>query len=142
MKAHSFSFLIALWIFEVCIYRFIFDAVCDSRASVSCLNVKLFSQSNEIHQIKKQPSTSRLRTANQMLIRIKSTVSVPIQIGPKMYEHTFYVLLKAVSGCLMGLDFLETNKCDALFSEGELKVDRKALVLFYRKQLSFEEQQV
>ena len=104
------------------------DAVCDSGASVSCLRAKFFNQSNEIHQIKIQSSTSRLRTANQMLIRIKGTVSVQIQIGPKRYEHTFYVLLKAVSDCLMRLDFLETNKCDALFSEGELKMDRKSLV--------------
>ena len=72
-----------------------------------------------------------------MPIEIKSTVSKPIKIGPKTYEHTFYVLIEAASDCLLGLDFLETNKCDALFSEGKLKIDRNTLVPFYRKQFSF-----
>ena len=77
-----------------------------------------------------------------MPIQIKGTVSVPIKIGSKMYEHTFYVLIEAASDCLLGLDFLETNKCDALFSERKLKVDKNTLVPLYRKQFSFDEKQV
>ena len=115
------------------------EAVCDSGASVSCLGEKLFNQINENHQVKIQPSTARLSSANQMPIQIKGTVSVPIKIGPKKYEHTFYVLIEAASDCLPGLDFPETNKCDALFSEGRLKIDRNILVPLYRKQFSFDE---
>ena len=59
-----------------------------------------------------------------------------------MYEHTFYVLIEAASDCLLGFDFLETNNCDALFSEGKLKIDRGTLVPLYRKQFSCEEKQV
>ena len=81
-------------------------------------------------------------SANQMPIQIKGTVSVPIKIGPKTYEHTFYVLIEAASDCLLGLDFPEANKCDALFSEGKLKIDRNILVPLYRKQFSFDEKQV
>ena len=77
-----------------------------------------------------------------MPFQIKSKVSVPIKIGPKTYEHTFYVLIEAASDCLLGLDFLETNNCDALFSEGKLKIDRNTLVPLYRKQFSFDEKQV
>ena len=85
------------------------EAVCDSGASVSCLSEKLLNQINENHQAKIQPSTTRLSSAkNQMPIQIKGTVSVPIIIGPKTYEHTFYVLIEAASDCLLGLDFLET----------------------------------
>ena len=94
------------------------EAVCDSGASVSCPSEKLFNQINKNHQVKIQPSTTKLSSANQMHIQFKGTVSVPIKIGPKMYEHTYYVLIEAASDCLLGLDFLETNKCDALFSEG------------------------
>ena len=101
------------------------EAVCDSGASVSCLGEKIFNQINESHQVKIQPSTTRLSSANQMAIQIKGTVSVPIKIGAKMYEHTFYILIEAASDCLLGLDFLERNKCDALFSEGKLKIDKK-----------------
>ena len=77
-----------------------------------------------------------------MPIQIKGTVSVPIRIGPKTYEHTFYVLTEAASDCLLGLDFLETNNCDAIFSEGKLKIDRNTMVLLNRKQFSFDENQV
>ena len=118
------------------------EAFWDSSASVSCLSEKLFNQINENHQVKKQPSTTRLSSVNHMPIQIKCTVSVPIKIGPKTYEHTFYVLIKAASDCLLGLDFLETNICGALFSEGKLKIDRNTLVPLHRKQFSFDEKQV
>ena len=77
-----------------------------------------------------------------MPTQIKGTVSVPIKIGPKTYEQTFYVLVEAASDCLLGLDFLETKNCHALFSENKLKIDRKILVALYRKQFSFEDKQV
>ena len=118
------------------------EAVCYSGASVSCLKEKHFHQINENDQIKTQPYTTRLSSANQMPIQIKGTVSVPIKIGPKTYEHTFYVLIEAASDCLLGLDFLETNICHALFSESKLKIDRNILVPLYRKQFSFDEKQV
>ena len=77
-----------------------------------------------------------------MPIQIKRTVSVRIRIGPKTHEHTFYVLIEAASDCLLGLDFLETNKCDALFSESKVQIDKNTLVPLYRKQFSFDEKQV
>ena len=118
------------------------EDVCDSGASVSCLSEKLFNQINGNHQVKIQPSTTRLSSANQTPIQNQGTVSVPIRIGSKTYEHTLYVLKEAPSDCLLGLDFLETNKCDSLFSESKLKFDRNKLVPFYRKLFAFDERQV
>ena len=118
------------------------EVVCDSGASVSYLSEKVFNQTNENHQVKIQPSTRRLSSANQMPIQIKGTVSVSIKIVPKMYKQTFYVLIEAASDCLLGLDFLETNNCDALFFKRKLKIDRNTLVPLYRKQFSFDEKQV
>ena len=77
-----------------------------------------------------------------MAIQNRSTVSIPIQAGPKNYDHTFFVRIEAASDWLLGLDFLETNRCDALFSENKLKIDRITLVPLYRKQFSFDEKQV
>ena len=48
------------------------EAVCESGASVSCRSQKLFNQINELHQVKIRPSTTRLSSANQMPIQIKS----------------------------------------------------------------------
>ena len=77
-----------------------------------------------------------------MPIQIKGTVSVPIKIGPKKYKHTFYILKEAASDCLLRLDFLETNKCDAHFSESKFKIAWNTLVPLYWKQFSFGETQV
>ena len=118
------------------------EAVCDSGASVSCLSEKLFNQINEIYQVKKQPSKTRLSSANQMPIQIKGTVSAPIKIDPKTYEHAFYVLIEAASGCLLGLDFLHTSKCDALFSEGKMQIYKNTLNPLYREHFSFDEKQI
>ena len=68
--------------------------------------------------------------------------AVSTQIGRKRYERNFYVQTEAVSDCLLGLDFLETNKCDAFFSEIKQKIDENTLVPFYRKQFSFDEKQI
>ena len=96
---------------------------------------------NENHQVKTPPITTRLTTANQIPSKIRGAVSALVEICPKMYEQTFYVLIEAASDCLLGLDFLETNKCDALFSEGTLEIDRNILVPF-TKYFSFDEKQV
>ena len=55
---------------------------------------KRFSQINKNHELKIQPSTTRLKTADQMPLPFEGTVSVPLQLGPKEYEHTFYVLIE------------------------------------------------
>ena len=77
-----------------------------------------------------------------MPIQIKGTVFVPIKIGPTKHEHTFYVLKEAASDCLLGFNFLQTIRCDELFSEGKLKIDRNTLVPLYGTQFSFDEKQV
>ena len=118
------------------------ETVCDSGASVSCISEKLFNQINENHRVNLQPSTTRLSSANQMPNQIKRTVSVPIKIGSKTYEHTFYVLIEAASDCLLVIDFLEAINCDALFSESKLKIGRNTLIPFYRKHFPFDEKQV
>ena len=77
-----------------------------------------------------------------MTIHFKGRVSVPNKISPTKYKHTFYVSIEAASDCLPGLDTLEINNFDALFSEGKLKIDRNTLVPLYEKQFSFDEKQI
>ena len=108
---------------------------------MSYLGERLFNQINENYLVEKQPSTIKLSTAIQMPIQVRSTVSVPIKIGPKKHEPIFYVLIEAASDCLQGLDFLGAINWDALFSDGEIKIDRNTLVPLYRKQFPFNEKQ-
>ena len=77
-----------------------------------------------------------------MPIQIKGTVFVPIKIDPKKHQLAFYVLKEAASDCLLGFNFLQTIRCDEVFSENKLKFDRNTLVPLYGKQFSFDEKQV
>ena len=40
------------------------------------------------------------------------------------FRHTFLVLEASEAECLLGLDFLETQKCDPMFSEMKLRLNR------------------
>ena len=40
------------------------------------------------------------------------------------FRHTFLALEASEAECLLGLDFLETHKCDPMFSEMKLQLNR------------------
>ena len=63
-----------------------------------------------------KPCLRKLRAASRLPIEVKGVVCLPVVIGPKSYEHDFCVLHKSEGDCLLGLDLLETNKCDLLVS--------------------------
>ena len=76
--------------------------------------------------------------ANKLPISSRGTVRLPITIGPKHYEHEFHVLIDSEADCLVGLDFLRTNKCDPLFSKDPLRLDSKNHVPLYNRKLNHE----
>ena len=90
-------------------------AVCDSGASVSCLSASIYDELKKTHNFDLRPCLRKLKAANGLPIEVKDVVRVPVVIGPKSYEHEFCVLDKSEADCLLGLDFLETNKCNPLF---------------------------
>ena len=49
------------------------------------------------------------------------------------FRHTFLVLDASEAECLLGLDFFETHKCDPMFSEMKLRLNRETSAnLFHR----------
>ena len=104
------------------------EAVCDCGASVSCLSLLIYDQLKQTHQVDLKPCLKKLRAANCLPIEVKVVVRVPVVIGPKSYEHDFCVLDKSEADCLLGLNFLETNKCDQLPSCMKLKLDSNSFV--------------
>ena len=63
--------------------------------------------------------------------------SVPAVISPKSYEHDFCVPGISEADCLLSVDFLETNKCDPLFSCPQLQLDSHSFVPFYYNQFDY-----
>ena len=113
------------------------EAVCDCGANVSCFSPLIYDQLKQTHKLDLKPCLTKLRTSNGLPIEVKGVVRVPEVIGPKSYEHDFCVLDKSEADCLLVLDFLETNKCDPLFSCTKLKLDSNSFVPLYHKQFEY-----
>ena len=113
------------------------EAVCDCGASVSCLSPLIYDELKQTHKLDLKPNLRKLKAANALPIEVKSVVRLPVVIGPKSYEHDFCVLDKSEADCLLGLDFLETIKCDPLFSCMKLKLDSNSFDPLYHKQFDY-----
>ena len=113
------------------------EAVCDCGASVSCLSPLIYDELKQTHKLDLKPCLRKLRAANGLPIEVKGVVRVPVVIGPKSYEHDFCVLDKSEADCLLGLDILEKNKCDPLFSCMKLQIDSNSFVPLYHKQYKY-----
>ena len=109
------------------------DAVCDTSASVSCLSPKVFVRLPPKRQLSLKPCSIRLLAANEGEIRVKGEVTVEMKIASMTFRHTFLVLEASEAECLLGPDFLETHKCDPMFSEMKLRLNRDTSAnLFHR----------
>ena len=93
------------------------DAVCDTGASVSCVSPKVFVRLPPKIQSSLRPCFKGLLAANQGEITVKGEVTVEMKIASLTFRHTFLVLEASEAECLLGIDFLETHKCDPTFSE-------------------------
>ena len=113
-------------------------AVCDTGASVSCISQRLLKRLPVNIQNQLQPAHRRLLAANQAEILVSGTVTLPISLASNRYQQRFFVLKSSEADCLLGLDFLEDNHCDALFSSMQLRFPNSQTVpLFHsRKTLS------
>ena len=113
------------------------EAVCDCAASVSCLSPSIYDELKQTHKFDLRPCLRKLKAANGLPIEVKGVVRLPVVNGPKSYENGFCVLDKSEADCLQDLDFLETNKCDPLFSCMKLKLDSNSFVPLYHKQFDY-----
>ena len=113
------------------------EAVCDCGASVSCLSPLIYDQLKQTHKLYLKLCLRKLRAANGLLIEVKGAVRVPVVIGAKSWEHDFCALDILEADCLLGLDFLETNKCDPLFCSMKLKLDSNSIVPLYHNQFEY-----
>ena len=113
------------------------EAVCDCGATVSCLSPLIYDELKQTHKLDLKPCLRKLKAANGLPLEVKGVVRLPVVIGPKSFEHDFCVLDKSEADCLLGLDFLETNKCDPLFSCMKLKPDSNSFVPLYHKQFDY-----
>ena len=113
------------------------EAICDCGASVSCLSPSIYDELNQTHKLDLKLCLMKRKAANGLTIEVKGVVRVPVVIGSKSYENDFCVLDKSETDCFLGLDFLETNKCDPPFSCMKLHLASNNFVPLYHKQLEY-----
>ena len=120
---------------EVCYSPVI--AVCDTGASVSCISYNLLQRLPSNFQRPLQQAHRRLLAANQAEIPVMGTVTLPISLASTRFLQQFFVLKSSDADCLLGLDFLEDNECDALFSSMQLRFpNSKTVPLFHNHNAS------
>ena len=107
-------------------------AVCDTGASVSCNSQRLLKRLPVNFQNQFQPAQRRLLAANQAEIPVSGAVTLPIALASNRYQQQFFVLKSSEADCLLGLDFLEDNHCDALFSSMQLRFPNSQTDPFFR----------
>ena len=76
--------------------------------------------------------------ANKLPNLSSGTVCLPINIGPKHYEHEFHVLIDSEADCFVGLDFLRAHERDPLFAKDLLRLASKNYVPLYKRKLNHE----
>ena len=97
------------------------DAVCDTGAIVSCLSPKVFNRRFPKTQSYQKPCSKQLLAANHREIKVTGELAVEMKIASIISRHTFLVLKAYEAECFF-LDFLETYKCDFMFSETKLRL--------------------
>ena len=105
---------------------------------MSCVSQRLLRRLPLNFQNRLQSAHCRLLAADQAEIPVSGTVTLPISLTSNRYQQQFFVLKSLQADCLLGLDFLEDNHCDALFSSIDLRFPNSQTVTLFlsRKSLS------
>jgi transposase InsO family protein len=80
----------------------------DSGASVSLISQTLWT---EIGEPPLRPSVTRLSLADRSPLPQMGIVTLPLKLGSIRLLHSFFVVPKLESDCILGHDFLLTEKC-------------------------------
>ena len=112
-------------------------AVSDTGAGVSCISNRLLKRFPVNFQNQLQPAHRRLLAANQAEIPVSGTVTLPISLAGNRDQQQFFVLKSSEADCLLGLDFLEDNHYDALFSSMQLRFPNSQTVPLFHSCKAF-----
>ena len=118
---------------QVTVCKIPLDAVSDTGESVSCLSAKIFVRLPPNIQSSLKPCSKRFLAANQGEIRVKGEVTVETKIASMTCRHTFLVLKASEAECLLGLDFIVTQKCDPMFSEVKSRLNQGTSTNFFHR---------
>ena len=109
------------------------DAVCDTGGSVSCLSPQVFNSLPPKLLSYLTSCPKRILAANQGEIRVKGEATVWMKIASMIFWHIFLVLEASEAEFLLGTDFLETHRCDYMFSEMKLRFNRGSSAYFFHR---------
>ena len=111
-------------------------AVCDTGASVSCSSQRFLKGLPLNFQNRLQPAHCRFLASSQAEKPVSGTVTLLMSLASNRYQQQVFVLKSSEADCLLGLDFLQQNHFDALFSSMQLKIPKSQTVpLFHCRKI-------
>ena len=94
----------------------------DTGAGVSLLSKLAWDKIKPTEEGLNPIVTHRLVGVDGVPIKVDGTVSVPITIGKVTLQHDFIVAEQITAEAILGLDFLEANKCILDLASGKMQI--------------------
>ena len=101
----------------------------DMGAGVSLLSKSLWDKIKPAKERFNQMVTHRLVGVDGVPSKVEGMVSAPITIGEVTLQHDFIVAEQITAEAILGLDFLEANKCILDLAGGKMQITDKTVSL-------------
>ena len=101
----------------------------DTGAGVSLLSKLTWDKIKPTEEGLNPIVTHRLVGVDGVPIKVDGTVSVPITIGKVTLQHDFIVAEQITAEAILGLDFLEANKCILDLASGKMQITDQTVSL-------------
>ena len=111
------------------IYKTSVSFLIDTGASVSLLNKNVWDDVKPVAGELKQVMSHSLGGVNGIPLAIYGSITVPITISGVTFNHNFIIADRLTTDAILGLDFLEANKCILDLAKGKMIVADQSVSL-------------
>ena len=101
----------------------------DTGVGVSLLNKALWDKISRVDKELNPVVSHCIMGVDGMPIKVHGSVSIPITINGEDYKHKFIVAEQLINEAILGLDFMETNKCILDLVIGKITISNQTVSL-------------
>ena len=120
---------VSSYLLSCSIYNSPVSFLIDTGTGVSLLSKSVWDKIKPAKERFNPMVTHRLVGVDGVPIKVEGMVSAPITTGEVTLQHDFIVAEQITAEAILGLDFLETNKCILDLAGGEMQITDKTVPL-------------
>ena len=120
---------VSSYLLSCSIYNSSVSFLIDTGVGVSLLSKSVWDKIKTAKEEFNPMVTHRLVGVDGVPIKVEGIVSVPITIGKVTLQHNFIVAEQITAEAILGLDFLEANKCILDLAGGKMQITNKTVPL-------------